>query len=93
MYVHYYGYSCIRYISYEFLGLFEALQCVPCNLAAHGLPHARVRRKTADITSVLGKKSRGGARGRTLPTRPIPDPLFRRVDPEMGHTGILTDHA
>jgi len=21
MYVHYYGYSCIRYISYEFLGL------------------------------------------------------------------------
>ena len=25
MYVHYYGYSCIRYISYEFLGLFEAL--------------------------------------------------------------------
>ena len=25
--------------------------------------------------------------------RPIPDPLFRRVDPEMGHRGILTDHA
>ena len=25
MYVHYYGYSCIRYICYEFLGLSEAL--------------------------------------------------------------------
>ena len=55
--------------------------------------HVRVRRKTADTTSVLGKKSHGGPRRATLPTRLIPDPLFRRVDPEMGHTGILTDHA
>ena len=28
MYVHYYGYSCIQYISYEFLGIFEAAQGV-----------------------------------------------------------------
>ena len=87
------GTAVYGYISYEFLGLFEAVQCVPYNLAAHGLPHARVRRKTADTTSVLGKKSRGGTRRHMLSTRPIPDPLFRRVDPEMGHTGILTDHA
>ena len=32
MYVHYYGYSCIRYISYEFLGLSEAVQCVPWDM-------------------------------------------------------------
>ena len=87
------GTAVYGYISYEFLGLFEALYGVPCNLAAHGLPHARVRRKTADTTSVLGKKSRGTPWTAALPTRPIPDPLFRRVDPEMGHTGILTDHA
>ena len=87
------GTAVYGYISYEFLGLFEALYGVPCNLSANGDQHARVRRKTADTTSVLGKKSCGDARGRTLPTRPIPEPLFRRVDPEMGHTGILTDHA
>ena len=28
MYVHYYGYSCIRYISYEFLGLLEVVKKV-----------------------------------------------------------------
>ena len=68
------GTAVYGYISYEaFLGLFEALQCVPCNLAAHGLPHVRVRRKTADTTSVLGKKSHGGTRRHMLSTRPIPD--------------------
>ena len=87
------GTAVYGYISYEFLGLFEALYGVPCNLAANGDQHVRVRRKTADTTSVLGKKSHGGPRRAALPTRPIPDPLFRRVDPEMGHTGILTDHA
>ena len=87
------GTAVYGYISYEFLGLFEALYGVPCNLSANKHKHARVRRKTADTTSVLGKKSRGGTRRHMLPTRPIPDPLFRRVDPEMGHTGILTDHA
>ena len=87
------GVAVYGYISYEFLGLSEAVQCVPYNLAAHGLPHVRVRRKTVDITTVLGKKSHGTPWTAALPTRPIPDPLFRRVDPEMGHTGILTDHA
>ena len=80
------GTAVYGYISYEFLGLFEAVQCVPCNLAANGDQHAGVRGKTADTTSMLGKKSRGTPRNATLSTRPIPDPLFRRVDPEMGHT-------
>ena len=87
------GTAVYGYISYEFLGLFEALYGVPCNLSANKQKHARVRRKTADTTSVLGKKSHGGTRRHMLSTRPVPDPLFRRVDPEMGQTGIPTDNA
>ena len=61
------GTAVYGYISYEFLGLFEAVQCVPCNLAANGDQHARVRRKTADTTSVrCWEKSL--AEGATTPT-------------------------
>ena len=35
----------------------------------------------------------GTPRRATLPTRPIPDLFARRVDPEIGQTGIPTDHA
>ena len=66
MYVHYYGYSCIRYISYEFLGLSEACQ------------------ESAVVQFVY-----------CFSTCFRIHVLFgsRRVDPEMGHTEILTDHA
>ena len=46
------GTAVYGYISYEFLGLFEAVQCVPYNLAArlcpawnHGPDHPRTVRK------------------------------------------------
>ena len=46
------GTAVYGYISYEFLGLFEAVQCVPCNLAAtpynwrnHGPHHPRTVRE------------------------------------------------
>ena len=70
------GTAVYGYISYEFLGLFEALYGVPCNLAAtpynwrnHGPHHPRTVRK-------LWSLAPAGPRRATLPTRPIPDPLF-----------------
>eukprot|EP01043_Picozoa_sp_COSAG02_P104238 COSAG02_NODE_40233_length_407_cov_3.538961_1_plen_66_part_01 len=42
---------------------------------------------------MLGKKSRGGTRRHTPPTRAVPDPFLRRGGPEPGHIGIPCEIA
>ena len=65
------GTAVYGYISYEFLGLFEAPLLVYCF-----------------STCFRTGKTRNYQRSHRIQYR-----QFGRVDPEMGHTGILTDHA
>ena len=64
------------YICYEFLGLNQGLQCVPCNLAATPYNWRRQVPQHPGSVWVLWSLSPPGPRRATPPTRPIPDPLF-----------------